>query len=145
LQPDCFLGAGFHAEAAAPARIRVVDKRLLSTVYQQFETSHQREFGFLVRRDGPDQENVIGTNWNARACCFAAHGVDDRHHNGRIKLAVGLRLRHRPPHVTGTARPIIQQAPQKAKAFALAAPILFDAPVITAALPFNFAMIFTFF
>jgi hypothetical protein len=145
LQPDCFLGAGFHAEAAAPASIRIEDKRLLSAVYKHFESSRQGKFGFLFSRDGPDQENVVRTNWNARSCCFAAHGVDDRHHNTRVKLAVWVSLRHRPPHGDGTDKPIIQHAPQNASAFALAAPMPFDAFVTTAALPFNFAMILPFF
>jgi hypothetical protein len=144
LQLDCFLGARFHAEAAAPASIGGGGKRLLSAVYKQFEPSYEGEFGFLFRRDGPDQENVVRTNRNARSCCFAAHWVDDRHHNTRIEPAVGIRLRHRPPHATGTARPIIQQAPQNASAFALAAPTPFDPPLTTATLPVNFAMILIF-
>jgi hypothetical protein len=144
LQLDRFLGAGFHAETASPASIGVDDKCLFPAVYKQFEPSHQGEFGFLFRRSRPDGENVVRTNRHARSCCFAAHGVDDRHHNTWIKLAVGIRLRHRPPHATGMAKPIIQHAPQNASAFALPAPISFGAPVTAAALPFNFAMILTF-
>jgi hypothetical protein len=144
LQLYRFLGAGFHAESTSPASIRVDDKRLLSAMYEQFEPSHQGEFGFLFRRDGPDQENVVRTNRNARSRCFATHGVDDRHHNARIELAIGVRFCHRPPHATGTAKPIIQHAPQNASAFALAVPIPCDAPLTTAALFFNVAMILTF-
>jgi hypothetical protein len=140
LQLDRFLGAGFHAEAAAPASIRVEDKRLLSAVYKQFEPSHQGEFGFLFRRDLPDQENVVRTNRNARSFCFAAHGVDDRHHDTRVKLAVWVRLRHRSPHGDGTAKPITQNA----SALALAAPMSFDAFVTIVVLFFNFAMILPF-
>jgi hypothetical protein len=83
LQFDRLLGASLHAEATAPAGIRVKNKRLLSAVDEQLQPPQHWEFSFLLRRNGPDDENVVRTNWNARSFCLAAHGVDDRHHNTR--------------------------------------------------------------
>ena len=71
---------------------------------QQFEPPHQWEFGFLLRRDSPDSEDVVRTNRNARSCRFAARGVDDRHHNTRFKLAIGVRFHRRPSPINRNGR-----------------------------------------
>jgi hypothetical protein len=119
LQFDRLLGASLHAEATAPAGIRVKNKRLLSAVDEQLQPPQHWEFSFLLRRNGPDDENVVRTNWNARSFCLAAHGVDDRHHNTRIKFAVWVRFCHlafsclaveicHDPHLLPVAQSVIQ-------------------------------------
>ena len=95
LQFDRLLGAGLYAQTTPPARIRVENKRLLSPVDEQFKPPHHRQFSFLFTRDGPDDENVVRTNRDARSFCFTAHRVDNRHHNTRIKLAIWVRSRRR--------------------------------------------------